>query len=228
MMESVRASLDERDLLLYVVDATEKPGEEDREAVGVLRHSASPALLIVSKIDLLENREQMLPVLEFFRTLHNFDDFLPVCALSTEDVDKLRGRIVSMLPEGPSYFPPDHVTDQPARFIAGELVRERILQETRQEVPHSVAVLVDKWEETDRLIRIYATVYVERDGQKAIIVGSHGAMIKKIGTEARQEMEKLFGIKIFLDLHVKVQPNWREKAAFLNTLDWRTMAGNDD
>jgi GTP-binding protein Era len=231
MMESVRASLDERDLLLYLVDAAEKPREEDREAVSVLQHSTSPALLIVNKIDLLDNREQTLPAIEFFRNLHKFEDFLPVSALAAEDVTRLRDLIVSFLPEGPSYFPPDHVTDQPARFIAAELVRERILQETRQEVPHSVAVLVDKWEETERLIRIYATIYVERAGQKAIILGSHGAMIKKIGTEARQEMEKLFGIRIFLDLHVKVQANWREKTAFLNALDWRTMAGtttNDD
>lgn len=228
MMESVRASLNERDLLLYLVDVSEKPREDDREAVSVLQHSTSPALLIVNKIDLLDNREQALPALEFFRNLHKFEDFLPVSALSGADVARLRERIVSYLPEGPSYFPADHVTDQPARFIAAELVRERILQETRQEVPHSVAVLVDKWEESERLIRIYATIYVERDGQKAIILGRQGAMIKKIGTEARQEMEKLLGIRIFLDLHVKVQANWREKTAFLNALDWRTMAGNDD
>jgi GTP-binding protein Era len=228
MMEAVRASLDERDLLVYLVDATVKPGEADREAVGVLHHSKSPALLIVNKIDLLDNREQALPVLDFFHNLHNFEEYLPLSAISPEDVIRLRERIVSYLPEGPSYFPADHVTDQSARFLASELIRERILKETRQEVPHSVAVLVDKWEETERLIRIYATIYVERSGQKAIILGSHGAMIKKIGTEAREEMEKLFGIHIFLDLHVKVQANWREKDAFLNALDWRTMAGNDD
>lgn len=228
MMESVRASLDERDLLLYLVDAAEKPRDDDREAVGMLQHSTSPALLIVNKIDLLDNREQTLPAIEFFRNLHKFEDFLPVSALSAEDVSRLRERVVSYLPEGPSYFPADHVTDQPARFIAAELVRERILQETRQEVPHSVAVLVDKWEESERLIRIFATIFVERAGQKAIILGSQGSMIKKIGTEARREMEKLLAIRIFLDLHVKVQANWREKAAFLNALDWRTMAGNDD
>ena len=228
MMESVRASLDERDLLLYLADATERPREADKEAVSVLRHSTSPAFLIVNKIDLLDNREQMLPVIEFFRGLHEFQDFLPVSSVSPEDVAKLRSLIVSRLPEGPPYFPADHVTDQPARFIAAELVREKILLETRREVPHSVAVLVDKWEETPTLIRIFATIYVERDGQKAIILGARGAMIKKIGTAAREEMEKLFGIRIHLDLHIKVQPNWREKAVFLNALDWRTMAGNDE
>jgi GTP-binding protein Era len=214
--------------LLYLVDVTEKPGEADREAVSVLNRSSSPAILIVNKTDLLENREQTLPAIEFFRALHNFDDFLPVSALNPDDVDKLRALITARLPEGPSYFPEDHITDQPARFLAAELVREKLLNETRQEVPHSIAVLIDKWEEDQRIIRIYATIYVERDGQKAIVVGAGGAMIKKIGTAAREEMEKIFGIRIFLDLHVKVQPNWREKPAFLNTLDWRTMAGSDD
>jgi GTP-binding protein Era len=228
MMESVRASLDERDLLLYLIDATDKPREADKEAVSVLRHSNSPAFLIVNKIDLLDNREQMLPAIEFFRELHQWEDVLPVSALASEDVDRLRALITARLPEGPPYFPADHVTDQPARFIAAELVREKILLETHQEVPHSVVVLVDQWDESDRLIRIFATIYVERDGQKAIILGSRGAMIKKIGTAAREEMEKLFGIRIYLDLHIKVQANWREKPVFLNALDWRTMAGNDD
>ncbi len=228
MMESVRASLDERDLLLYLVDATEKPREADREAVSVLRHTNSPALLVVNKIDLLDNREQMLPAIEFFRGLHAFEDFLPLAAIDAGDVDRLREVITARLPEGPPYFPADHVTDQPARFIAAELVREKILLETRQEVPHSVVVLVDQWDESERLIRIFATIYVERDGQKAIILGNRGAMIKKIGTAAREEMEKLFGIRIYLDLHIKVQANWREKPVFLNALDWRTMAGNDD
>ncbi|MDQ2900762.1 MAG: KH domain-containing protein, partial [Acidobacteriota bacterium] len=99
---------------------------------------------------------------------------------------------------------------------------------TRQEVPHSIAVLIDKWEQTPAITRIYATIYVEKDGQKGIVIGAGGAMLKKVGTLARQEIEKLFGVKVFLDLHVKVQPNWREKPAFLNTLDWRTMAGSDE
>ena len=132
------------------------------------------------------------------------------------------------LPEGPAYFPADYVTDQPERFLAAELVREKVLQATRQEVPHSVAVAVDRWEETPRLTRIYATIRVEREGQKAILIGAHGAMLKTIGTLARKEMERLFGVKIYLDLHVRVQPGWREQAAFLNALDWRTMAGGDD
>ena len=140
----------------------------------------------------------------------------------------LRVRSLARLPEGPAYFPEDHVTDQPERFLAAELMREKVLLATRQEVPHSVAVTVDQWEETPRITRIYATIHVERAGQKAIVIGAGGAMLKKIGTLAREEMERLFGVKIYLDLHVRVQPAWREKAAFLNALDWRTMAGEAD
>ena len=141
----------------------------------------------------------------------------------------LREAIVARLPEGPAYFPPDHMTDQPERFLAAELIREKILHETRQEVPHSVAVMVDHWEETaGRSPASIATIYVERDGQKGIVIGASGAMLKRVGTLAREEMERLFGKKIFLDLHVKVQPDWRENKAFLNALDWRTMAGKDE
>jgi len=136
--------------------------------------------------------------------------------------------ILSHLPEGPAYFPEDYVTDQPERFLAAELVREKVLLATRQEVPHSVSVMVDRWEETPSLTRIYATIRVERPGQKAIVIGKKGAVLVKIGTLARVEMEKLFGVKIYLDLHVRVQPGWRDEAAFLNTLDWRTMAVKDD
>jgi GTP-binding protein Era len=143
-------------------------------------------------------------------------------------LDELRKVILDRLPEGPAYFPEDYVTDQPERFLAAELIREKVLAATRQEVPHSVTVVVDQWEATASLTRIFATIRVERPGQKAIVIGAKGAMLKKIGTLARQEMERLFGVKIYLDLHVRVQPGWREQAAYLNTLDWRTMAGKDD
>jgi GTP-binding protein Era len=136
--------------------------------------------------------------------------------------------ILDRMPEGPAYFPKDYVTDQPERFLAAELVREKVLLTTRQEVPHSVAVAVDRWEENASITRIYATIRVERPGQKGIIIGAGGATLKRIGTQARHEMERLFGVKIYLDLHVRVQPGWREKPAFLNALDWRTMAGGDD
>jgi GTP-binding protein Era len=228
MMEAVRAALDERDLLLFLADSTKPFTDDDRHAIDMVRKRGTPAILVVTKIDLLRDKAVLLPLIEQYKSAYDFADYIPVSAVRNTGLDDLRQAIVSRLPEGPSYFPEDYVTDQPERFLAAELVREKILLLTRQEVPHSVAVTVDKWEETPKLTRIYATVRVEREGQKRIIIGAGGAMLKRIGTEARQEMERLFGVKIYLDLHVRVEAGWREKPAFLNALDWRTMAGVDD
>lgn len=228
MMESVRAALNERDLLLFVIDAAQPFGERDRHAVDLLHKSGAPTLGLFNKTDLLKDKGALLPLIDEYRKLHDFAEFLPISAKNAQGLDRLRQAIVERLPEGPAYFPPEHVTDQPERFLAAELIREKILAETRQEVPHSVAVVVDKWEESPKITRVYATVYVEREGQKGIVIGTGGAMLKKVGTLAREEMERLLGAKIFLDLHVKVEPNWREKTAFLNTLDWRTMAGSNE
>jgi len=229
MMDTVRAALSERDLLLLVVDASRSFGVEDRHAVDLIRKAATPALLILNKIDLLHrDKGPLLPLIEQYRALHEFAGYLPVSARSGDGLAELRHDIVEHLPEGPTYFPPDHITDQPERFLAAELIREKILQATREEVPHSVAVLVDSWEDTPKLIRVYATIYVERTGQKGIIIGAGGAMLKNIGALARHEMERLFGRHVYLALHIKVQPRWREEPAFLAALDWRTMAGADD
>jgi GTP-binding protein Era len=183
---------------------------------------------VLNKIDLLQDKSRLLALIEHYRKLHDFAECIPVSAESGENLDLLRHAIVERMPEGPAYFPPDHMTDQPERYLAAELVREKILNETEQEVPHSVTVLVDKWEATDGLIRIYASIYVEKEGQKGILIGAGGSKLKRIGTLARQEMERFFGRKIYLDLHVKVQPGWRETPAFLDALDWRTMAGSDE
>ena len=228
LMNSVRASLEERDLLLFVADASRPPGEEDKRAVDVLRRTDTPALLVLNKIDLLHDKAGLLPLIEQYKGVYAFADYLPVTATRGQGLDELRRAVVERLPEGPAYFPEDYITDQPERYLAAELVREKVLLATRQEVPHSVAVTVDKWEETPEITRIYATIRVEREGQKGIVIGAGGSMLKKIGTLARQEMERLLGVKIFLDLHVKVEPGWREKPSFLNSLDWRTMTGKDD
>jgi GTP-binding protein Era len=184
--------------------------------------------LVLNKIDLVRDISALLPLLEKYREAHGFAEYIPVSALKQDGLNRLRAAILARLPEGPAYFPPDHITDQPERFLAAELIREKIILGTREEVPHSVAVLIDFWEETPKLTRIVATIYVERDGQKAILIGAGGAMLKEIGTQARQEMERLFDRKIFLELQVKARPNWRENKAFLNTLDWRKMAGTDE
>jgi GTP-binding protein Era len=228
LMDTVRNSLEERDLLLFVADAARKFGDDDRRAIDISRRTETPIVLVLNKIDLLKDKAALLPLIEEYKAVCQFADYVPVSAIKKTGLDELRGVILERLPEGPAYFPEDYVTDQPERFLAAELIREKVLLATRQEVPHSVAVMVDKWEETPRITRIYATIRVERDGQKAIVIGTGGAMLKQIGTLARHEMEKLFGAKIYLDLHVRVEPGWREKRAFLNTLDWRTMASEDD
>ena len=228
LMNTVRASLEERDLLLFLVDSTRAFVVEDRRALDMATKTGTPVVLVLTKVDLLPDKGKLLPLIEQYKRLHNFTDFVPVSSTKKVGLDELRKVILDRLPEGPAYFPEDYVTDQPERFLAAELVREKVLQVTRQEVPHSVAVMVDRWEEGSSLTRIYATIRVERPGQKAIVIGKKGAVLVKIGTLARVEMEKLFGVKIYLDLHVRVQPGWREEAAFLDTLDWRTMAVKDD
>jgi len=228
LMDAVRAAVEERDLLLLLVDAARPFGKEDRQAIDLARKSRAPVVLVVNKIDLVRDKALLLPLIEEYRAAFEFADIVPVSAAKGDGLDHLKKVILQHLPEGPAYFPEDYVTDQPERFLAAELIREKILEATRQEVPHAVAVTVDQWQETPQITRIYATVRVERDGQKAIVIGTKGAMLKRIGTLARKDMERLFGGKIYLDLHVRVQPGWREKAAFLNALDWRTMAGEDD
>lgn len=230
MMDAVRASLEERDLFIFVVDATREFSGDDERALSILRrgHQMPPVILALNKIDALHSRQRILALLDEYRRQYDFEAYLPISASTGEGLDTLRSETLKLLPEGPEYFPPDHYTDQPARFLAAELIREKILRATRQEVPHSVTVIIDKWEEQPRIIRIFATIVVEREGQKAIIIGSKGSMLKQIGTEARREMEALFDIPVYLDLHVKVETAWREKPAFLNTVDWRTMTGRDE
>jgi GTP-binding protein Era len=228
LMDTVRGALEERDLLLFVADATRKYGDEDKRAVDLARKPGTPIVLVLNKVDLVRDKAALLPLIEQYKSAFDFAEYVPVSAVKRTGLADLQKTILKYLPEGPRYFPEDHVTDQPERFLAAELVREKVLVATRQEVPHSVAVTVDRWEESPEITRIYATIRVEREGQKGIVIGQGASMLKKIGTLARQEMERLFGVKIYLDLHVRVEPGWREKRAFLNALDWRTMAGEDD
>ena len=228
MMDTVRAALEERDLLLFLADASQPFGEEDRRAIDIVNKTSTSVVLVLNKVDLLKDKGVLLPLIEHYKAAYEFADYVPVSAVKGLGLDELRRVILEGLPEGPAYFPDDYVTDQPERFLAAELIREKVLHATRQEVPHSVAVAVDRWEQAPQITRIYATIRVERPGQKAIVIGSQGAGLKKIGTLARQEMERLFGIRIYLSLHVRVQPGWREKAIFLDALDWRTMAGEDE
>jgi len=227
MMQTVRASLADRDLLLYLADCAAPFSEEDVHALDSLRNMATPTFLLLTKIDRLSDKRMLLPRIEQYKAIREFDEYIPISSVTGEGLDQLREAILARLPEGPAYFPPDYLTDQPERFLAAELIRERLLREMRQEVPHAVAVVVEQWQETPKLIRISATIYVERSGQKAIVIGSKGTVLKKIGTLARQEMETMFGRKVFLELFVKVHKDWRESPEFLNSIDWRSMRGRE-
>jgi len=227
MMQTVRTALADRDVLLYVADASIPFSLEDAEAVAVLKDLSAPALLLTNKIDRVQDKRKLLPYIEQFKAVREFDEYLPVSATTGEGLDRVREAIVSRLPEGPAYFPTSHLTDQPERFLAAEMIREQILHHTHQEVPHSVAVLIERWEETNKITRIAATIYVERPGQKAIVIGAGGASLKKIGTRARHEIERLLDRPVFLELFVKVQKDWRENPEFLNAIDWRAMRGEN-
>ncbi|MDP8982139.1 MAG: GTPase Era [Acidobacteriota bacterium] len=227
MMDTVRAALDSRDLILFLADALAPFTQQDAQAVDVTRNLETPVLLVLTKIDRLDDKRRLLPLIEHYKALREFAEYLPVSAVTGAGLDDLKKAVIARLPQGPPWFPADYITDQPERFMAAELIREKILAETRQEVPHSVAVVVDRWDETSRLTRISATIYVERPGQKAIVIGPKGATLKKVGTLARLDMETMFGRKIFLELFVKVRPDWRQSPEFLNAIDWRTMRGTE-
>lgn len=228
MMEEVEESLEGRDLLLLVVDATEEFGPGDEFALRLVKRSRTPAFLVPNKVDLLAKKERLLPLLEHYQKFHPFQELVPISARTGENVEDLLNTIIRHLPEGPLYFPPDHVTDQPARFLAAEIIREKVILLTRQEVPYATAVVVQRFEQTPGLLKIHATIFVERDGQKGILIGTRGEMLKKIGTLARAELEQAFGVRVYLGLFVKARARWRESAGFLEGLDWRRMVGGED
>ena len=224
MMDQVRASAD-ADLVLLLVDATARFSDDDAGAVDLVRKTGAPAIAVFNKIDKLREKAKLLALIERYRGMHDFAAYVPISALKGDGVDLLRKEILARIPEGPALYPKDHLTDQPERFLAAEIVREKVLHLTRQEVPHAVAVMIENWEDTPGLVRIAATIYVERPGQKAILIGAGGALLKKIGTLARREIETLVGKKVFLQTFVKVRPNWRQDPEFLAATDWRGMAG---
>ncbi len=224
MMDQVRASSD-ADVVVFLVDATASFQDDDAQAVDLVRKTGAPAIAVFNKIDKLREKAKLLALIERYRGMHDFAAYIPISALKGDGVDLLRKEILARLPEGPALYPKDYLTDQPERFLAAEIVREKVLHLTRQEVPHAVAVMIEQWEDTPTLLRIAATIYVERPGQKAILIGAGGALLKKIGTLARREIETLMGKKVFLQTFVKVRPNWRQDPEFLAATDWRGMAG---
>ena len=187
MMDSVRTAASTPDAVLFVIDALAPFTDEDLQAVDLSKKIAAPVIAVLNKVDWLEHKPKLLDLIEKYRTLHEFAAYIPISAKTGDGLDVLQQEIIQRLPAGPAQFPDDYLTDQPQRFLAAEVLREKVLHHTQQEVPHAVAVTIDSWEDTPKLLRIAATIYVERPGQKAILIGAGGAALKKIGTLAREE-----------------------------------------
>jgi GTPase len=220
MMDEVTQAIEGIDLLTLIADATSSDmGPGDRFTLEWIRRFQGPVFLLLNKIDRMR-KQLLLPVIDRFRREFEFTEVFPISAITGEGCPELEKGWLAHLPEAPPSFPVDQFTDQPERFLAAEIVREKAILATKDEVPHAIAVLVDTFDETEKLIRIRATVYVEREGQKGILIGKRGETMKKIGTEARKELESILGAHIFLELFVKVQPNWRQNAALVKQLDW--------
>ena len=222
MMVEVREALEGCDLILLIMDATRNLDQQDEFAIQMLKHSSTKVCLVLNKVDALRGgKSKLLPLIEEYSKLHRFYDIIPISALKKDGLDILLKQVTAALPAGSPYFPPDQFTDQPARFMAAEIIRERVLMETEEELPYATTVIVDNFEEGVRLTRISATIYCEREGQKGILIGKKGQMLKRIGTSARLQIERMLDNKVFLELFVKVQPNWRESQRFVEELDWR-------
>jgi GTP-binding protein Era len=219
MVDAALAALREVDLVLTIVDASERTGAGDRFVMDAIRKVETPRVLALNKVDLIA-KETLLPLIEAYQRELGFADIVPISALTGTNVDRLEQVILMHLPEGEPLYPEDHLTDQPERFFVAELVREQVLQHTHAELPFSSAVIVDRFEEPDEkgLLRLYCTILVERESQKPIVVGRGGAMIKTIGTAARHELERFFDARVFLDLRVKVRSDWREDERMLDEL----------
>ena len=211
--------LDEVNLAFFLVEATEAPGPGDRFVLERLKERKVPVFLVVNKVDLVK-KLRLLPLLDEYQRMHEFAEIVPISAKTGDGVDRLVELALARMPEGPVYFPEDVMTDQPMRVLAAEIIREKLLQKTRDELPFAVAVGIDSFKEEGRLARISATVYVEKESQKAIVIGKHGEVLKAVGTYARIDMENLFGMKVFLQLWVKVKEAWREDERMLVELGY--------
>ena len=222
MVKSARNALREVDLILFVSDVTESVGPGERFILDMLEGETAPVVLVLNKVDLM-SKEKLLPIITKYSGFRNFVAVVPVSALTGDNTDRLLSVIKEALPEGPQYYPEDEITDQPERVVAAELIREKIFRLTREEIPHSTAVEVEEMKtRPNGDVFLRATIYVERDSQKGIIIGGGGSMLKEIGQQARIEMENIFGSRFFVDLWVKVKKDWRNKDGSLR------MFGYDD
>lgn len=220
MTRVAQETLEEVDLGIYVVDASVPPGSGEEYILKQLQGTSTPVILALNKIDLIKKQE-LLPLIDWFSQRFEFRAIIPVSALTGENLDGLKEAIAGDLTEGPFFYPAEMVTDQPEIFVASEIIREKILQLTREEIPHAVAVVIENMQERENgLLDLNAVIYVERDSQKGIIIGSGGKMLKEIGKRARQELEAIFGNKIYLQLWVKVKKSWRDDETALRSFGY--------
>ena len=219
MMGEVNAAFDAVDVLALLLDVSEDIGKGDHHAIERASRFEGTRFLLLNKVDRIP-KDSLLPIIERLGKMADFAEIIPISALTGDGVDRVLEKFIAYMPSGEPHFPADQYTDLPERFLAAEIIREKAMAGTFHEVPHAVAVLVDSFEETDKLIRIRATIYVEREGQKGILIGRAGASLKKIGTAARKELEEILGTKIFLELFVKVLRDWRDNPQLVRQLDW--------
>ena len=219
MVDAAVETLREVDVVALVFDASTKPGRGDEYVSGLLKDVRTPVVLVLNKIDLVA-KARLLPLMEHVQRWHDFAAIVPVSAQTGDGVDRLERVLLEQLPEGEAMYPDDFLTDQPERSLVAETVREKLLQHTRAELPFSTAVTVDQFDEQDRgrILRLYCTIHVEQDSQKGIVIGRGGEMLKRIGTEARRDLEAFFETKVFLDLRVKVTADWRDNDRTLDEL----------
>ncbi|PEB24969.1 GTPase Era [Bacillus toyonensis] len=221
MVKMAQTTLKEVDIVLFMVNATEGFGRGEEFIIEKLQETKQPVFLVINKIDQV-HPEQLLELIDQYRKLHEFAEIVPISALDGNNVEALIGAIKKYLPEGPQYYPDNQVTDHPERFIIAELIREKVLHLTREEVPHSVAVVIDAIQKREGgAVYINATIVVERASQKGIIIGKQGKMLKEVGKRARFDIEALLGSKVFLEVWVKVQKDWRNKMSQLRDLGFR-------
>lgn len=214
MVKVALGTLREVDVVMLMVEAA-MPGSGDRFVVELIKQVPGPVMLVINKIDLVD-RNELLKIIDAFRQLHDFAEVIPVSALTGENVQRLPEVILTYLPEGPKYYPDDMVVDRPERFIMSEIIREKVLHLTSQEVPHSVAVVIEQIEERPNdLLAVNAVIYTERDSQKGILIGKGGGMLKQVGQLAREEIEALLGSRIYLELWVKVKKDWRNRENYM-------------
>jgi GTPase len=218
MVDAAIDTMREVDVLAFVVDASARPGKGDRFVLEVVKRARIPVVLVLNKIDLIK-KHTLLPLIDTYRREHEFAAIVPVSAVTGDGVDVLERALLANLPEGEALYPDDYLTDQPERVMAAELIREKLLLHTHDELPFTTAVVIDQFKQTDKLLQLYATIVVDQESHKPIVLGRRGEMIKRIGTEAREELERMFETKVFLDLHVKVRSDWRDDERVLDQLN---------